>query len=212
MPVDVRLVRKTLEQLGTFFWEGKEVNLYAGYEDEVAKFIDEYLTENPEYTFVGPPQLAEATSHITLDNAHPGIWKDSDTTDWKLTPTGLGTFNNVFPEESSKAIRLDTPPPHWAYLLGLVEIGSANNIVRIDFKSVNGKRRGRVTNILQSRIGELKVIRFNPGVKMKTRGYLDMDIEFETNVATEVMPLAVHILPFEIATGLFAGYVTAVSI
>jgi len=210
--VDAGLVSQTLKTLGTVFWEGKEYNLYDGYEREIVSFIDDYLKKYTTMEFKGAPHLAESQSHVVLDNAHQGFWKDSNITDWLFTPTGLNVFNDVFPEAVDTRIRVDTHvAPHWAYLLGFVEIGSANNLVRIEFRDVNGKKRPRLTSMLQSRLGELKIIRLKPGLRLEDRGTIDINAEYENASATELMPLALHLIPFEIATGDISEYVTGVA-
>lgn len=209
---DLALVSRTLKQLGTIFWEGREYNLYDGYEREITSFIDDYQKKYSEKEFVGAPHMVESANHICLDNAHSGFWKDSATVDWAFTPTGLNTFDNVFPESATTRIRVDTQvAPHWAYLLGFLDVGSANNLMRIEFRDVNGKARGRLTSALQTRIGDIKVIRINPGLTFRDRGTVDINAEYETATSTELIPLAVHLIPFEIATGDMSGYVTGVS-
>ena len=205
------LAEATLRSLGTIVLRERNLFLHDGYVGDIAGFASEYQRDNSEFTnFVGPPHMALGTQDYALENPPTSFWKDSGTVDWRYTPTGLDTFDNVFPE-SAAAIRLDTPPPHYAYLFGLVEIGSTNNLHRVAPTDVNGKARGRTTVWYTSRLGDVKVHYWTPAMRMKIRGRIRVQVEAETAAQMELAPLAVHIAPYEMLTATdWAAYVTAV--
>ena len=197
-PVSQDLVSLALKQIGQVTFGQRDVNLYSGYEPEVTNFVNEFLTAHQDFEFVGPPHLADSQKQVCLDGPNTTFWKVSTSSDWKVTPTGLGTLDNIFPE-SAAYIRLNTQTtPHWALLLGFVEVGSAGTVSRIDLSNVNGKIRGRSSRPFQSRIGDLKVFPLKPGVQLGDRGQIRVQMEFESTVDVEIIPLAVHIVPFEI--------------
>ena len=208
--VSIELVRESLKQMSSVYMEGRDVFLLDEYVQNVHDWIGAYLKEYPNYTFVGVPHLAESQAHVALDFAHPAFWKDSTTLDWKITPTGRSTFDELFPETASYYIRLDTQTtPHWAKLCGYLEIGSANNILRVSHDNINGKKRGRVSRFLESRVSQIKAMKIKPALDFGNRGQIDIGAEFETVTPTEIAPLAIHLLPFEILVGEISGYVTA---
>ena len=192
-------VRVALKQIGTVYFGEREANLLGGYEEEVAKFVNDFLTAHPDFEFVGLPYLTESQRHLALDGAHPSFYKDSTTLDWAITPTGQGTFDNIFPETGSQRIYLITNTiPHWALLAGFLEVGSSANLMRIDYKDINGKIRGRMVRHIQSRIGDIRLVKMGPAIVFPDRGVFDIDMEFETASEAEIIPLAVHVVPYEV--------------
>lgn len=199
--VSVDEISTALQNMGTVYFAERDINLFAGFEQEIANFINEFQVTHSGNQFVGQPYLAESQNQISLDPAHGSFWKASTTTNWKLTPTGLGTLDNVFPTTAAYVITMNTQTiAHWAMLLGFLEVGSANNLARIAYTNINGKKRGYTTRFYQSRFGDVKLVKLAPAIRFMDRGQINIDMEFETNAPTEVIPLAVHVAPFELLT------------
>lgn len=211
-PVDEALLEKTLDSIGTILVGDRTLDLLGGHRAFISSIVRDFAAQKHK-VFRGLGHLAKKRNEFVLDYAHPAFWKDSSTADWKLTATGLGTFDNVVTESASQALRLDDQPDHWAYILGFLEIGSANNMVRAFFNDINADRYARVTIWPQSRLSSFKAYQLPMGILLKERGTIDIDIEFEVAADTEVALNAVHILPQEIAAAEdLSAYVTGVSI
>ena len=210
---NMETVERGLMAIGGITYAERDLNLYAPFKIEILKTVNEFLAKNRDYrVFVAAPELVEDVQQVCIDAPRNGLWKDADATDWRQTPTGIGMFDNVFPEAATAAIQLSSPPPHWAMLFGLIEIGSANNILNVNLARVNGKPRGVAAMQNQVRLALLKARRFAKGLLFKDRGDLNLDVEFETTATTETYPLAVHILPGEIAKATAVqGYVTTIA-
>lgn len=210
---DMATLERGLMAIGGITYAERDLNLYNPFKEDILKATNEYLSKNRDYrTFVAAPELVEDVQQVCIDGPRNGLWKDADATDWRQTPTGIGTFDNVFPEASSTALQLSSPPPHWALLFGLIEIGSANNILNVNLARVNGKPRGVFALQNQVRLALLKARRLAKGLLFKDRGDLNLDVEFETTATTETYPLAIHILPGEIAKATAVqGYVTTIA-
>jgi hypothetical protein len=188
-----------LKQLGQVQFDDRDINLYAGYEAEVAKFTKDFHENYKSYDFAGLAHLSESQKHTALEPAHTEFFKASTSLDWAITSSGQGTFDNVFPETSSNRILMNTQTtPHWMMLLGFLEIGSASATYRIDPNRINGKPRGRLARWHQSRYGDLKTIRLGPAIRFEDRGDLDINVMFETAATVEFAPLCLHLLPFEV--------------
>lgn len=203
MPNGIGTPQKTeaaLRTQGTLVMREREIFLHQGFVGDVAQFVDEFGKENGEFTnYVGVPHEALGTQDYAVENPRATFWKDSATPDWRFTPTGAGTFDGAFPESTS-VIRLDTPPPHYAYLMGLVEIGTSNNVLAVAPTDINGRPRGRTTIWYTSRLGDVKLHYFTPAMRMKVRGRVRIAVETETNAPIEFGPVAVHIAAFEMLT------------
>ena len=204
------LVEGALRSQGTIYLRERELFLHKDYVTDVAKFVGEFGSENGEFTnFVGPPHEALGTQDYAVENPRLSFWKDANS-DWRFTPTGPGTFDGAFPEAAT-VIRLDTPPPHYAYLFGLVEIGTTNNVLAVAPTDVNGRPRGRTTVWYSSRMGDIKLHYYTPAMRMKAGGRVRIAVEAESAAPIELCPLAVHIAPFEMLTAAdWTGNVTAV--
>lgn len=210
---DMATLERGLLAIGGITYAERDLSLFNPFKEDILKALNEYLSKNRDFRqFVAAPELVEDVQQVCIDAPRNGLWKDSDTVDWKQTPTGIGTFDNVFPESASAALQYSSPPAHWAMLFGLVEIGSANNILNVNLARVNGKPRGVFALQNQVRLALLKARRLAKGLLFKDRGDLNLDVEFETTATTETYPLAVHILPGEIAKATaVAGYVTTIA-
>ena len=207
--VDANLLKATLDSLGKVILNERTINLFEGHDSNIAGFIDAYIADHPGTVFVGTGAQAQRRTQIALDLPHHSFWKDSGTVDWQITPTGLGTFDELFSETAAQGIRLDGQPDHWAYLLGFVEVGSANSLVRIRYTSINGDARSRVSTVLQQRLGAIKLVQLNPAFELKTRGFVNIDGEFDGTAPAEVIPVALHLMPQEVIDSAnFAGFVT----
>ena len=206
-------IDRALNALGAITYDQRDINLLQPYHDDIAKEVREYGAKNRDFReFVAVPELVTDIQQFCLEAPRGGLWKDSDTVDWRQTPTGIGTFDNVFPEAATAAIQYTTPPPHWMMCFGFMEIGSANNLLNINLARVNGKVRGIVAQQNQVRLAGLKARRLAKGLLIKERGDFNVDGEFETTATTEVYPLAVHILPGEMAKATaLNSYVTTIA-
>lgn len=196
---DDKVFENTLKSLGTMYWAEREFDLYGGHYGNIQDFLDEYLSKHTDLKFVGAAHLAKGRSDCIIDPSHSHIWKNDATKDWKITPTGLDTEDEVFPETASKAVRLDEDPDHWAYQVGIIEIGSANNMVRMFWAKLNGDARAFQSLGHIARLGQLKFFKINPAIEYRMRGSFDIDMEFETTTETEIFPPGIHIFPQEIA-------------
>ena len=211
--VDMELVKRSVDNIGSIVLQQRTVNLLEPYVPDIAATIDEYFAKNREYRdFAGTPELVTDVQQVAIDGPRTGFWKDSNTLDWRQSPTGQGTFDNIFPEAASAAIQLSTPPPHWLCQFGVMESGAGNNVANYRMTQVNGKLRGVVAMTIHERFAGIKVRRFTKGVILKERGDTNQDAESETTAPIEVIPLAVHVIPGEIAKATdVSGYVTTIA-
>lgn len=206
--VDNALLDSALDALWKIELQEREIDFMDGHRVNIKELVAEYLKEHPDKRFVGVAHMANRRKHVVVDGPHSAFWKDSSTADWKETPTGLGTFNNIFPDAASY-LRFDEDPDHYCLLAGIIEVGSANNLRRIDFTDINGLSGARMTVGPRSILGDLRITRWNPAIKLRTTGSIRLDMEFETAVDVEILPLAVHVFPQEIANAAdLSAYVT----
>lgn len=210
---DAALLQRSVENIGTIMLQQRTVNLLEPYTGDIGAAIDEFLAKNREYReFAGTPELVTDVQQVAIEAPRTGFWKDSNTLDWRESPTGIGTYDEIYPETASAAIQLSTPPPHWALLFGTLESGAGNNVQNVQLKQVNGKLRGIVAVTYSERFAGIKVRRFTKGVILKERGDIDINAEAETTAPIEIIPLAVHILPGEIAKATnVSSYVTTIA-
>ncbi len=171
--------------------------------------VERYADEK-SFEFVGMPHNAKETRDFALDAPCAEIWKDTSHADWKFTPTGLGTFDNIFPE-SAAYLNWDKDPDHHAYVASILEIGSANTMMRFLWQNINGKTsNGHFMIWQQSRLPSLKIYQQNPAIKLRENGQIRLDGEFEGTAEAEIVPGAVHILPHVMLRNTdLSGYVTA---
>lgn len=204
------LMARSLDALSTVILNQRTLDLLGeGHRANIADLARQFAADK-DARFVGLGDMAQNRSDFIVDAVHPTIWKDSATADWALTATGLGTFDEVVPEVASQFIRLDEDPDHWAYLGLLLEIGSANNMVRAFWNNINGVRFSRSTLWPAARLGSVKAYLLAKGWEFRKRGTFDLDIEFETGSVSEVVPYSIHLLLQEIASSAsLATFVTA---
>jgi len=207
--VNTNLFHTAMDCIGKIWFEASEFDLFKGHRNNVLDLVREY-TRVKDMTFVGLGSFAETRNQCVIEAALEGMFKDSDSADWAFSATGVGTYDNVFPETGSYVVRLDEKPDHWMYLGGFVEVGGDNNLRRVYFADVNGKPRSRMQMQYSTRMGDLALHYINPGLYFKERGTFNIDMEFEQAMTVEIVPLAVHILPQEIAASSTPStYVTA---
>jgi len=200
--VDKQLLINSLTAIGELEYKERTINLFTGHEDNIEGFLNEFLDVHPDKEFIGLPHVANSRKHLVIDGPILDMWKDTDISetpiDWKITPTGVGTYNNVFPE-SANSLRFDEDPDHWCYLCGFMEVGSANNILKMRFLDINGTIQTSQQVAYQSRVGEIRVVKLMPALKLRTRGTVQIQFMFETTADTEIIPICIHILPQEIS-------------
>ena len=207
--VNPKTVKKALNAIGYVVYNERTIDLLKGHRDFLLSFIQEFAKEE-DMVFVGMPHQIKTTRNFCVDMSNAQMWKDTTNADWKLTPTGLGTFDNVVPESAAK-VQWDKDPDHWAYWASILEIGSANNMWRADFADINGVAYGNATMWHQSRLPNLKIYQMNPAVEIRENGTIRLDVEFEGTSEAELIPYAVHLLPQRIAIAAdLAAFVTAV--
>ncbi len=202
-------LKKALNAIGVIVYNERTLDLLKGHRDTVKQMVLDFAKQE-DMAFVGMPHQANNAREFAVDAANPEMWKDTNNADWKFTPTGLGTFDNVFPE-SATFLKWDNEPNHWVYVASLLEIGSANNMMRFHYQNINGDTSlGRFMVWHQSRLPSLKIYQHNPAIKIRQNGQIRLDGEFEGTAQAEVTPVAVHILPHEILTNAdMSGFVTA---
>ncbi len=202
-------LKKALNAIGIIVYNQRTIDLLKGHRNSIKTMVQEFAKAQ-DFHFVGMPHQANNAREFAVDAASPEIWKDTNNADWKFTPTGLGTFDNVFPE-SAAFLKWDKDPDHWAYIASLLEIGSANNMMRLYYQNINGDTSlGRFMIWHQSRLPALKIYQHNPAIKLRENGQIRLDGEFEGTSEAEITPVAVHILPHEILTAVdMSAYVTA---
>jgi hypothetical protein len=207
--INNKLFNKALNAIGVFVYNQRTLDIFEGHKKIIRAMVEKYA-DSKNFDFVGMPHNAKETRDFALDAPSAEMWKDTDNADWKFTPTGLGTFDNIFPE-SAAYLNWDKDPDHHAYIASILEIGSANNMMRMLWQNINGKTsNGHFMVWPQSRLPSLKIYQQNPGIKLRENGQIRLDGEFEGVATAEIVPGAVHILPHTIlrSTAL-NGYVTA---
>jgi hypothetical protein len=216
LPEIQSMVARALAAQWTVRTPFRDINLFGSRFDieMIAKQVQEYIMDHPDYEFVGMPHFAKSRKHLCIDTPHPTFWKDSATANWEYSITGPATFDNIFPDAASYNLRLDSPPYHRAYLAGLIELGSLNTMRRGYIYDFNGSKQSYFGCQNQARMGASpREFRFDPALLLKERGTINIDIEGDIAGTTEIMPLAVHILPQEIAaTAELNSYVTEVAV
>jgi len=206
--VDPSLYHLAMDCIGKTWFEGREFDLFKGHRNNILSLLRDFVKEK-DMTFVGLGSFAETRSQCVVEAALEGMFKDDDAYDWAFDATGIGTYDEVFPETASVGVRLDEKPDHWMYLAGFVEVGGSNNLRRTYFADINGKARSRMQMQYSARIGDMALHYINPGMYFKERGTFNIDMEFEQAMTVEIEPLAIHILPQEIASSATPGeYVT----
>lgn len=206
--VNPKTVKKALNAIGVVVYNQRTIDLLKGHRGFLEDFIKKFAKQE-EMNFVGMPHQITSTRTFCADVSAAEIWKDTNNADWKQTPTGLGTFDNVVPESAAK-VKWDKDPNHWAYWASILEIGSANNMWRLDFKDINGTEFGNASVWHQSRLPALKIYQMNPAVQVRENGTIRLDIEFEGTSEAEVIPYGVHLFPQEIAIAIDqSAFVTA---
>lgn len=193
-------VINAMRTLGRIQWKDREIYLFKGHEDNFYKFLLEYLQQNKAYKFVGLPHQARAVGHCALESANTNLWKVSTTKDWKVSLTGLGTFDEIFPETGSKVLRLKKDPNHWCYVFGFLEIGSNRIINRIQFENLNSKVSTIMSPTYAIYLSDMRYITLNPAIKMKALYTIDVNMEGVVAGDTEIIPVALHILPYQVLT------------
>jgi hypothetical protein len=204
-----KTLKKALNAIGVIVYNQRTIDLLKGHRDAIKKMVLDF-GKAEDMNFVGMPHQANNAREYAVDAAIADIWKDTASSDWKFTPTGFGTFDNIFPE-SAAFLKWDKDPNHWAYVASLLEIGSANNMFRFHYQNINGDTSlGRFMVWHQSRLPALKIYQHNPSIKLRENGQIRLDGEFEGTSEAEIAPVAVHILPHEILTSAAPeGFVTA---
>ncbi len=213
---DVENLKRAINMLYSVWTrDGQRINLAAAHVGGIAETIQEFLGQHKEYNFAGAAHQASGRSDLVVDQPRPTFWiADSSTAAWGCPVSTAYTDTDMFPTTSSVAIRLDTSPPLWEYLFGFLDVGSKNNIVLIDFASINSDERAVMSPLYQSRVSGMKVIEMDPAIVFKDRGTKNINAQFEeagNAKDVQVLPLAVEILPFEIATAQdVSGYISTV--
>ncbi|MBA7660383.1 hypothetical protein ES703_68385 [subsurface metagenome] len=203
-----QLVINAMRAIGTIQWKERSIYLFKGYEDIFYTFLKDYLIQNKAYTFVGLPHMVRAVGDCAIEPANTNLWKVSTSADWVRSLTGLGTFDEIFPETGSKKLRLKKDPNHWAMVFGFLEVGSNRIINRIQFTDINGAVQSIMTPTYQVLTPDLRYIKLNPAIKLKSLYTLDINIEGIVAGDTEIVPVALHILPHQIVTSTDqSGYV-----
>jgi len=208
------LVARAIAAQWTIRTDTRDINPLGSRSDiqNIADQVQQYIADHPDFEFVGMPHFAKSRKHLCIDIPHPTFWKDAATKDWEYTITGPGTFDNIFPDTASVVLRLDSPPYHRCYLAGLIELGQLNAMRRGYINDHNGSKLSYFGCQIQSRMGGTpRDFRLDPALILKERGTIDINIEGDVAGTTEIMPLAVHIFPQEIAAnGELNAYVTEV--
>jgi hypothetical protein len=208
------MVGRALAAQWTIRSNDRDINLFGSKSDvmNVATQVAEYIRDHPDYEFVGMPHVAKSRKHLCLDIPDPTFWKELTAADWTVSATGPGTFDNIFPDTASVVLRLDSPPYHRAYLAGLMELGGLNGLERVYIADHNGSKTSYMGCWAQSRMGQApRDFRFDPALILKERGTINIDAKFGIAGTTEIVPLAVHIFPQEVAANAeLQGYVTEV--
>lgn len=204
-----RDVKKAINAIGVIVYNQRTIDLFKGHRDAIKKMV-EFYRDDKNFKFVGMPHMSRNARDFALDAPCAEMWKDTSHSDWKQTPTGLGTFDNIFPE-SAAYLRWDETPDHHAYVASLLEIGSANNMMRFHYQNINGSTSNGLFMVWQqSRLPALKIYQHNPAIKLRELGQIRLDGEFEGTAEAEIVPGAVHLLPHEMLVNTdLSGYVTA---
>ena len=202
-------LKKAINAIGVIVYNQRTIDLFKGHRATIGKMVQEYMSTK-DFKFVGMPHQSQNARDFALDAPCAEIWKDTSHADWKFTPTGLGTFDNIFPE-SAAYLKWDKDPDHWAYIASLLEIGSANTMMRFLYQNINGNTGlGHFMVWQQSRLPALKIYQHNPAIKLRENGQIRLDGEFEGTAEAEIVPGAVHLLPHEMLVNTdLSGYVTA---
>lgn len=204
-----KLFTKAVNAIGVIVYNQRTIDLFEGHKKIIRSMVEEYA-DKEDFEFVGMPHMSREARDFALDGPCAEMWKDTSHADWKFTPTGLGTFDNIFPE-SATYLKWDKDPNHHAYVANIMEIGSANTMMRFHYQNINGKTSNGLFMIwMQSRLPSLKIYQHNPAIKLRENGQIRLDGEFEGTAQAEIVPGAVHLLPHEMLVNTdLSGYVTA---
>jgi len=178
---------------------------------EITKLLNEYLVNHPDNEFVGMPHFAKSRKHVCLDVPDPSFWHDSATGTWSQTFTGKNTLDAVWPDSASQVLKLDSPPDHQLYFAGVMELGTLNALNRVYLADLNGAKMAKFSCWAQSRMsGAPRDVRMIPSLIVRERGTIAITAEGIAAGTSEMVPIASHIFPQEIAVNTsLAGYVTA---
>jgi len=209
--VDMNVLKTVLYRYGYLTWKDRDYYLFQGAEEAIAKMLDDFLKDRTEYSFghkeeSGRTIIVDAgtealqnNSEVGLMQPHPALWTASSTATWEISsPTGIGTFDNVFPRTANKKLKLKKQPDHTVGLIGFIVYGN-NNVSRIKFTDVNGRPWGIGSFTYQALLQDLKIIRLGQFIQVNPGSTIDIDVEFFDTSPCDVIPLAVHVVPREIA-------------
>jgi len=209
----VSIVARAIAAQWTIRTDSRDINPLGSrsHIQNIADQVQQYIADHPDFEFVGMPHFAKSRKHLCIDIPQPSFWRDTTATNWEISITGPGTYDNLFPTTALYTLRLDSPPYHRCYLAGLLELGQLNAMRRAYIADHNGSKLSYFGCQIQSRLGGTpRDFQFDPALILKERGTINIDMEGDVAGTTEIMPLAVHIFPQEIAAnGELNSYVTA---
>ena len=197
--IDLGLLDRSLDLASLVVLNEQTYDLLSGHRENIGVLLNDFC-RTYGLQFVGTGLDSSKNTHAVIEQSNLNMLKASTTLDWLVTPTGRATFDEIIPETASQVIRLlNSTAKHWFYLANIMEIGSANNTLRLYLANLNGDTYGRVTVWAQARMNALKVIPLPNGKILKERGTINIDAECMNASPVEIVPFGIHFLPHEIA-------------